>query len=170
MSRTDHITTSQTESISDPPGDRPRAVEGQRRPGLSWWQASASGAVAATVANLLIFLIGLAAGASFVMVDRGNLHEITAGGIIVATVPPLVVGAVLAALLARWLPGVIRLAQVIGGALALLTAAGPLTADTDGETRLALALMHVVVGVAVVLSLEALRRRVKASVRRDADS
>ena len=36
-------------------------------------------------------------------------------------------------------------------------------ADTDGGTRLALALMHVVLGVAVVLSLEALRRRVKAS-------
>ena len=163
MSSTDHITTDQTGSISDPLDNRLRAREGKQRQGLSWWQASAAGAVAAAVGNLVIFLIGLAAGASFVVMDRGELHQVTAGGVIVATVPPLMVGTVLAALLARWWPGVLRLAQVIGGTLALLTAAGPMIADTDGGTRLALALMHVVLGVAVVLSLEALRRRVKAS-------
>ena len=163
MSSTDHITTNQTGSISDPPDNRLRTREGKQRQGLSWWQASAAGAVAATVGNLVIFLIGVAADASFVVMDRGDLHEVTVGGVIVATVPPLVVGTVLAALLARWWPGVLRLAQVLGGTLALLTAAGPLMADTDGGTRLALALMHVVLGVAVVLSLEALRRRVKAS-------
>ena len=163
MSSTDHITTNQTGSISDPPDNRLRTREGKQRQGLSWWQASAAGAVAAAVGNLVIFLIGLAAGASFVVMDRGELHQVTAGEVIVATVPPLVVGTVLAALLARWWPGVLRLAQVIGGTLALLTAAGPIMADTDGGTRLALALMHVVLGVAVVLSLEALRRRVKAS-------
>ena len=102
-------------------------------------------------------------GASFVVVDGGDLHEVAAYGVIVTTVLPLVVGTVLAALLARWWPGVIRLAQVIGGTLALLTVAGPVMADTDGGTRLALALMHVVLGVAVVLSLGALRPRVKAS-------
>ena len=163
MSSTEHITTNQTGSISDPPDNRLRTREGKQRQGLSWWQASAAGAVAAAVGNLVIFLIGLAADASFVVMDRGDLHEVTVGGVIVATVPPLVVGIVLAALLARWWPGVLRLAQVVGGTLALLTVAGPLMADTDGGTRLALALMHVVLGVAVVLSLEALRRRVKAS-------
>lgn len=163
MSSTDHITTNQTGSISGPPDNRLRTMEGKQRQGLNWWQASAAGAVAATVANLVIFLIGGAAEASFMVVDGGNLHEVTAGGVIVATVPPLVVGTVLAALLARWWPGVIRLAQVIGGTLALLTAAGPVMADTDGGTRLALTLMHVVLGVAVVLSLEALHRRVKTS-------
>ena len=163
MSSTEHITTNQTGSINDPPDNRLRTREGKQRRGLSWWQASAAGAVAAAVGNLVIFLIGLAADASFVVMDRGDLHEVTVGGVIVATVPPLVVGIVLAALLARWWPGVLRLAQVVGGTLALLTVAGPLMADTDGGTRLALALMHVVLGVAVVLSLEALRRRVKAS-------
>ena len=80
-----------------------------------------------------------------------------------ATVPPLVVGTGLATLLDRWLSWVIRLAQVIGGGLALLTVAGPLTTDADGATRVALALMHVVLAVAVVVTLEAIRRRTKTS-------
>ena len=40
--------------------------------------------------------------------------------------------------------------------LALLSVARPLMADTDSGTRLALAVMHVVVGAAVVRRLEAI--------------
>ncbi len=130
--------------------------------GLNWWQAIAAGAVAAAVTNLVIFFIGRAAGASFAFLDRGTLHEITAWAVIIATVPPLVVGTGLATLLARWWSWMIRLAQVIGGGLALLTVAGPLMTDTDGATRVALALMHVVLAVAVVVTLEAIRRRSRA--------
>jgi hypothetical protein len=130
---------------------------------LSWWQAITAGAVAAAVVNLAIFFIGDAAGASFAFLDRSTLHEIGAWDVISATVPPLVVGTGLATLLARWWSWVIRLAQVIGGSLALLTVAGPLTTDADGATRVALALMHVVLAVAVVVTLEAIRRRTGAS-------
>lgn len=133
MSITDHIPTNQTGSVGDSPDHRLRTREGHQRQGLSWWQASAAGAVAATVGNIVIFLVGLAAGTSFVVLDRGDLHEITAGAVIFATALPLVVGTVLAALLARWWPGVIRLAQVIGGTLALLTAAGPVMATPTAE-------------------------------------
>ena len=73
MSSTDHITTDQTGSISDPLDNRLRAREGKQRQGLSWWQASAAGAVAATVGNLVIYLIGVAVDASFVVVDGGDL-------------------------------------------------------------------------------------------------
>lgn len=104
--------------------------------GPNWWQAIAAGAVAAAVANLVIFFIGRAAGASFAILDRGTLHEVSAWGVIIATVPPLVVGTGLAVLLARWWFGVIRLAQIIGAGLALLTVAGPLMTDADGATRL----------------------------------
>ncbi len=158
MSTTDHTTTDQTRSDGAPPRSWTRA----RRPGLSWWQAITAAAVAATVANLLILLTGRMAGASFEFVDRGELHVITALGVITITVPPLVAGIGLAALLGLGWPGFIRLAQVIGGGLALLTVAGPLMIDADSGTRLALALMHVVVAVAVVLSLEALWRRTTA--------
>lgn len=130
---------------------------------LSWWQAITAGAVAAAVGNLVIFFVGGAAGASFAFLDRGTLHEIGTWEVVTSTVPPLVAGTGLATLLARWWPRMIRLAQVIGGGLALLTVAGPLTTDADGATRVALALMHVVVAVAVVVTLEAIRRRTKTS-------
>ncbi|MDQ4009537.1 MAG: DUF6069 family protein [Actinomycetota bacterium] len=130
---------------------------------LSWWQAITAGAVAAAVLNLTIFFIGSATGASFAFLDRGTLHEIDAWGVITATVPPLVAGAGLTTLLARWWSWVIRLAQVIGGGLALLTVAGPLMIDADSTTRVALALMHVVLAVTVVVTLEAIRCRTKTS-------
>lgn len=161
MSNTEMFSTDRTtasHSSGPSPDQRFRAMAG-----LNWWQAIAAGAVAAAAVNLVIFFIGGAAGASFSFLDRGTLHEITAWGVITATVPPLVVGTGLATLLARWWSWVIRLAQVIGGGIALLTAAGPLMTDADGATRLTLALMHVVLAVAVVITLEAIRRHTKAS-------
>ncbi|MGH3974727.1 MAG: DUF6069 family protein [Pseudonocardiaceae bacterium] len=145
-----------------PGGARPD-IRFRIRAGLNWWQAIAGGAATAALCNLAILFIGRATGASFAYLDRGTLHAITAWGVIVTTVLPLVVGIGLAALLARWWFWVIRLAQVIGGGLALLSVAGPVIADTDGATRLALVLMHVVVAVAVVVTLEAIRRHAKAS-------
>lgn len=156
MSDTDMFSTDRT-TVSH------RTDPDERWRGLNWWQAIAAGAVAAAVVNVVIFFLGRAGGASFAFLDRGALHEVTAWGVITATVPPLVVGTGLAVLLARWWSWVIRLAQIIGGGLALLTAAGPLMTDADGATRLALALMHVVLAVAVVLTLEAVRRRTRAS-------
>lgn len=43
------------------------------------------------------------------------------------------------------------------------SAAGPLTADTDGGTAAALAVMHAVVAAAYVLGLEVARRRLLAA-------
>ncbi|MGQ0717257.1 MAG: DUF6069 family protein [Pseudonocardiales bacterium] len=160
MSNTEIFSTDRT--TADHSGGVESGNRFRTRQGWNWWQAIAAGAVAAAVVNLVIFFIGGAAGASFAFLDRGTLHEITAWGVITATVPPLVIGTGLATLLARWWFGVIRLAQVIGGGLALLTVAGPLMTDADGATRLTLALMHVVLAVAVVVTLEAIRRRTKA--------
>ncbi|MGH3883377.1 MAG: DUF6069 family protein [Pseudonocardiaceae bacterium] len=157
MSNTEMFSTDRTTANHSGPDNRFRT-----RAGLSWWQAIAAGAVATAVVNLVILFIGAAAGASFAFLDRGTLHEIGAWGVITATVPPLVVGTGLAALLARWWFGVIRLAQIIGGGTALFTAAGPLMTDADGATQLALALMHVALAVAVVVTLEAIRRHTKA--------
>ena len=56
-------------------------------------------------------------------------------------------------------PGDARVGQAVGGLLALLSVAGPMMAVTDSGTRIALALMHVVVGVAAVAALEVIRRR-----------
>ncbi|MGH3871192.1 MAG: DUF6069 family protein [Pseudonocardiaceae bacterium] len=126
---------------------------------LSWWQAIAAGAVAAAILNLVIFFIGAATGASFV-VHQGSTTALT---VIIFTVLPLVVGTGLATLLARRWCWMIRLAQVIGAGLALLTMVDPALADTDNATRVALSLMHVVVAVAVIAILEAIRQRAQTS-------
>lgn len=125
---------------------------------LDWWQALGLAAVGATVVNLGVLGVAALAGASLELTDRGAVHAITAGGVIFSSVVPLLVGAALAVLLARWWAPVLRAAQVVGGGLALVSVAGPLLADTDGGTRAALALMHIVVGVAVVVGLESVRR------------
>lgn len=160
MSSTEMFSTDRTTDYHG--GTQPDKRFGARK-GLSWWQAIAAGAVTAAVVNVVIFFIGGAAGASFAFLDRGNLHEIGAWGVIIATVWPLVAGTGLATLLAHWWSWVIRWAQVIGGGLALLTVAGPFMTDADGATKVALALMHVMVAVAVVVTLEAIRRRTRAS-------
>lgn len=150
MSTTDHTAPDQVRSSGTTPQNRLRVPAR----GLSWWQAIGIGVVAATVLNLLILAIGRAAGASFEVVDAGAVHAVTAGGVITSSVVPMAIGTVLAVLLGLWWPVFVRLAQVVGGGLALLTVAGPLMGDTDAGTQLALGAMHVVVGVAVVLCLQ----------------
>jgi hypothetical protein len=131
------------------------------RTAVPWWHAATAvvaAAVAAIVVNELVMLVGRAAGASFVLDDRGTPHVVTAVDVVVATWP-MVVGTALGILLARWRTWFLRVAQVVGGGLALLSVAGPLLAVTDSGTRLALAFMHVVVGAAAVLALEVVHRR-----------
>ena len=81
--------------------------------GLNWWQAIAAGAVAAAVVILVIFFIGGATGATFAFLDRGTLHEITAVGVIIATVTPLVGGNRPGHAAGPWWSGTIRLAQPV---------------------------------------------------------
>jgi hypothetical protein len=123
--------------------------------------ATVVAAVAAIVVNWVVMLAGTAAGASFVLDDRGAPHVVRAVDVVVATWP-MVAGVLLAALLGRVRAWLLRAGQVVGGLLALLSVAGPMLATTDSGTRMALALMHVVVGVAAVAALEAVRRRGRA--------
>lgn len=154
MSISDHTVTDP--AVSDDP-----ARQAPRR-SVNWWQAIAAGVVAATVVNLLILLLGRAFGASFELAEGAGVHVVGAGGVISSTVVPMVVGTLLAALLGlRW-PGFVRLAQVVGGGLALLSVAGPLTAVGGAGTRILLAAMHVVVAVAVVVCLEPTWRQARA--------
>jgi hypothetical protein len=106
----------------------------------------------------LVMLAGHAAGASFVLDDRGAPHVVRPVDVVLAT-GPMVVGVLLAAALGRWRAWLLRAGQALGGLLALLSVAGPMLGVTDSGTRLALALVHVVVGVAAVAALEVIRRR-----------
>jgi hypothetical protein len=76
------------------------------------------------------------------------------------TMAPLLLGMTLAALLSSRWPAVLRIADVVGPALALLTVAGTLTAGFDGVSTATLAAMHVVLALLIVVGLESMRRRV----------
>lgn len=134
------------------------------RPGLTWWQAAAAGAGIATAVNLVVLLVARAADASLVLREPGADHAITVGGVIFSSAVPMVGGILLATALALLWPGFLRVAQFVGGGFGLLSAAGPVLSDTDAGTRVALATMHMVVAVVVVLALEAIRRRRSARV------
>ncbi len=120
-------------------------------------------AVAATVAvalpvNLVIWAIGVAVGGSFEYTDAGKTQSAAPGGVVVMTAIPLLIGMTSAALLSyRW-PGVIRLAQVVGPTIALLTIGGTLAADFDGASTVALSAMHIAIVPILIVGLEAMRR------------
>jgi hypothetical protein len=110
--------------------------------------------VVGTVANLILYAAGRLAGVEFVVPDgSGATMAIPAAGIVVASVVPMLVGA-LAAVLAipRWAPARLTL-QIIGAVLAVGSVVSPLATDTDNGTRILLALMHIVLGVAYVGAL-----------------
>ncbi|WP_329381287.1 DUF6069 family protein [Streptomyces sp. NBC_01351] len=129
-----------------------------RRSGLTWWKALAVGAVGAVVVNLIVLAVAKLTGASLVVVDGGVDHPITVGGVIGASVLPLLLGTGAAFLMALWKPVFLRIAQYVGGGLALLSVAGPLSSGADGGTIAALSLMHITLGVAVVTTLQLHRR------------
>lgn len=122
-------------------------------------QAVVATVVAALLVNLVIWAIGAAAGGSFEFTDGDLTQSAAPGGVVVLTIVPLLIGMTLAALLSyRWL-GAIRVAQVVGPALALLTIVSTLMADFDGASTVALTAMHVAIAPIVVVGLEAMRRR-----------
>ncbi|MFC9817206.1 DUF6069 family protein [Streptomyces virginiae] len=129
-----------------------------RRSGFGWWQVLVTGAVGAAVVNLVVFAVAKLAGASLVVMDAGEEHAVTVGGVIGSSVVPLLVGTGAALLLALWKPVFLRIAQYVGSGLALLSVAGPLSADADGGTVAALSLMHITLGVAVFTTLRLHRR------------
>ncbi|MEV7526217.1 DUF6069 family protein [Streptomyces sp. NPDC091371] len=126
--------------------------------GLPWWKALITGAAGAAAVNLLIFAIAKLADASLTVVNGPDEHPITLGGVIGSSVIPLVIGTGAALLLSLWKPVFLRIAQYVGGGLALLSVAGPLSSDADGGTVAALSLMHLTLGLAVVTTLELHRR------------
>jgi hypothetical protein len=121
-------------------------------------------ALAAVGVNLVLWGIGRAAGASF-LVDPalGDPNvEVGALKVVVTTVLPFAVGVLLLALAARrsrrW---VIRVG-VVGAAFALASAAGPVDGGHDTATGVLLATMHLTTGAAFVVAATRFGRRQEA--------
>jgi hypothetical protein len=118
--------------------------------------------VVALVANVALWLVGLAAGGSFEVTNGDTVESAAPGGVLVMTVVPLTLGMSLAALLSlRWF-GIIRVAEVVGAVAALGTIASTIVADFDTPSTITLSLMHVVIALVVVTGLEAMRNRIAA--------
>src|SRR5690606_36224740 len=109
--------------------------------GSTWLRAGALAAAAPVVGHLAVLGIAHVGDASLAVTDGGTIHDIAAGGVVGASLVPVVAAVALVAVAAlRWF-GVVRLAQVVGGTSALLSVAGPLAADTDTGASIALAAM-----------------------------
>jgi hypothetical protein len=115
--------------------------------------------VAALLVNLVIFAIGVAAAGSSELTTSDKTQSVTAATVAGMTVVPLLLGMTLAALLSSRWPLVLRIAEVVGPALAVLTIAGTLAAHFDGTGTATLSSMHIVIALLIIAGLESVRRR-----------
>lgn len=121
------------------------------------------GSVAVAVAvNLIVWLLGEVAGGSFELVANGVTTQVGVGTVILSSAVPLLIGMILAALISYLWTGVLRVAQIVGGVLAVATIGLTVSADFDTATTIALSVMHLVLAPVLVVGLEAMRRGLSA--------
>lgn len=127
------------------------------RTGLPWWAAALLGALVTATVNVTIWSVARLAGSPVALQDDGAPYPITVGSVAVMSVVPMIAGIALAALIARWWVRVLRVAQVVGSLLAVVTLWGAFSGDTG--TGVTLTAMHLTSATVVVLALEAVRTR-----------
>lgn len=113
----------------------------------------------ALLANLVVWLIGAAAGGTFEVTDAGQVQSVAPGGIVIMTVVPMLIGLGAAVLLSYKWVGVLRLAAVIGSLIAVATIAMTVSADFDTASTIALSITHLTLVPALVVAAEGLRRK-----------
>ncbi len=114
-------------------------------------KGAAIGAAIAVIANVIVFAI--ANSGAPVQVISGNdtvPSDLPIGPVIVASIMPIVVGAIGLWLLERFRPNGFRIWTILALVLAVVSIGGPLSLDIDTGSQVALTIMHLVVGVAAV--------------------
>lgn len=106
----------------------------------------------AAVMNAAVYTIGRGFGGSMIVTSPNSL-EISVLVVLVATIVPLTLAGVATWFIARRRPGIRRWAAWIGAAVAILSAPSPLLVAADPATGIALAVMHVVAGIAWFIAL-----------------
>lgn len=138
-----------------------RATGHARRPRASIWRRGAVAAVTASAVNAVVWGVGRANDVEFLVPSGagGDATPVALSHVIVATVLIMAIGtgnAVLASSRSlRWFRRVLSAGVIV----ALVSAAAPLTLDTDTSTRFLLASMHLLAGAAFVVGLR------RASIR-----
>ena len=103
----------------------------------------AIGIVVAIAANLAVYAVASAAGATWI----ANGQQVNPLLVVVATIIPMVIGGAITWLLARrWVKATAAMAWV-GLVFAVVSVPGPLLGSDDAPTRFALAAMHVITGI-----------------------
>jgi hypothetical protein len=133
-----------------------------------FWKRAGLVIAAAVVVNLAVYLVAKAAGVEILVPMGASPVPLEAGLVVVFTVVPLVLAAVLLLVLRR--VGVASPAVFAGVAavVLLLSLAAPLTADLAVSNKLVLASMHAVAGLAALLGLTPLFRGVRVGAPRSA--
>ena len=111
-------------------------------------------ALAASGVNVVLWGIGRAAGASFLVDPALGDPNVEVGGlkVVATTVVPFAVGVLLLALAARRSRRWVVAVGVVGAAFAVGSAAGPLDGGHDTATGVLLATMHLTTGAAFVVA------------------
>ncbi len=126
------------------------------------WTAGLAATGAAVVADLAVHTAGTGAGVDFTVHPDGSTMEVGAGMIAAFAAVAMLLGTVLARLLARRGRHGLRAAQVIGAVIAVVSLLLPLTVSATLGTRLLLAVMHLVAGAAYVIALQIATRNAEA--------
>jgi Family of unknown function (DUF6069) len=114
------------------------------------WRVGVTSGAAALAVNAVVFAVARGAGAD--MLVRRQVSEqamaIGLGTVALMTLMPMLAATLLLLALRRWGPRSWRALAIIGLVVALVTVPAPFTVLASTSTQMALALMHVVAGVA----------------------
>jgi hypothetical protein len=130
----------------------------KRRPDLL--VVGAIGAALATAVNVAIYGIGRAAGIAYVVTATSRVRV---PDVVILSLVSFAVGLAAAAVAVRIDRRGLRVLQVVGAVLAVVSTWGDFSIDGTRSATLTLALMHLVVGIAYVATLEVVRSRAQRS-------
>ena len=119
----------------------------------------------ALVTNVIVFAIGNA-GAPLQVIMNGDTKptDLAIAAVIAASIAPVIVGAVGLWVLQRFLDNGFRIWAIAALGLAAASVAAPLGLDISTDSKVALTLMHLAVGVSAVVG-QAIVRRSEAPIQ-----
>ena len=131
-----------------------------------FWKRAGLVIASAAVVNLAVYLVAKAAGLELLVPMGATPVALEAAPVVVFTVVPLLLAAVLLLVLRRVGVGSLAVFAGVAAVVLLLSLAAPLTADLAVSNKLVLASMHAVAGVAALLGLTPLFRAVRVGASR----
>jgi hypothetical protein len=122
------------------------------------WRLGAAAAAIAAILNVVILGIGRAAGVSFVVPSfTGTPMTVVPAVVVFTVIFWFVLGLLFTTFAAARQPRRVAVIQKVAAVLTVVSLLQPLTVDADAGTRLMLAIMHPVAGIAFILALRRLQ-------------